>query len=81
MATGASLSDIARKTITGRGVLLDWYSWATEQGIQINHFASHGIPLFQLRAVAAAQWIQFRRGDILPVRTGWHLAYHALSDD
>lgn len=81
MFTDATPPDIAKKTITGRGVLLDWYSWAAEQGIQIDYFASHGIPLSQLQAVAAAQRIQFRQGDILLVRTGWLLAYNALSDD
>lgn len=74
------LLDIAKKTITGRGVLLDWYSWASEQGIQLDHFASHGIPLSQLQATAAAQRVQFRRGDILLVRTGWLQAYNALSE-
>lgn len=81
MVTDETISDIAKKTITGRGVLLDWYSWATGQGIQVDHFASHGIPLAQLKAVAAAQRIQFRCGDILLVRTGWLLGYKALSDD
>lgn len=81
MNTDTDVSDIAKKTITGRGVLLDWYSWATEQGIQIDHFASHGIPLSQLQAVAAAQRVQFRPGDILVIRTGWLPAYNALSED
>ncbi|KAG6354474.1 hypothetical protein INS49_004491 [Diaporthe citri] len=75
------LADIAKKTITGRGVLLDWQSWATEQGIQIDHFASHGIPLSQLQAVAAAQLVQVRRGDVLLVGTGWLPAYNALSQE
>lgn len=81
MNTNTDVSDIAKKTITGRGVLLDWYSWATEQGIQIDHFASHGIPLSELQAVAAAQKVQFRPGDILLIRTGWLPAYNAISED
>lgn len=81
MNTNTDLSDIAKKTITGRGVLLDWYSWAAEQGIHFDHFASHGIPLSQLQTVAAIQGVQFRPGDILLVRTGWLLAYNALSED
>lgn len=74
-------SDIAKKTITGRGVLLDWCSWAAEQGIKIDHFASHGIPLTQLEAVAAAQRVDLRPGDILLIRTGWLAAYEALSNE
>lgn len=81
MNTNTDLLDIAKKTITGRGVLLDWYSWAAEQGIHFDHFASHGIPLPQLQAVVAAQGVQFRPGDILLVRTGWLPAYNALSED
>lgn len=81
MNTDRNLADIAKKTITGRGVLLDWYSWATEQGIQFDHFSSHSIPLPELQAVAAAQRVRFRQGDILVVRTGWLPAYNALSEE
>ncbi|KAF9879302.1 hypothetical protein CkaCkLH20_03535 [Colletotrichum karsti] len=70
--------NIAQKTITGRGVLLDWFSWATEQNISIDPFSAHGIPLSELEAVAAAQKVQFQPGDILLVRTGWLQSYRAL---
>ncbi|KAL0930052.1 uncharacterized protein CTRU02_214872 [Colletotrichum truncatum] len=72
-------TDAAKKTITGRGVLLDWFSWATDNGINIDHFSAHSIPLSELEAVANAQKVQFRSGDILLVRTGWVPAYRALS--
>jgi kynurenine formamidase len=80
MNTDAWRLDIAKKTITSRGVLLDWFSWAAEQGIEIDHFASHGIPLSQLQAVAAAQRVHFHQGDILLIRTGWLVAYYGLSE-
>ncbi|KAI8289519.1 hypothetical protein K4K60_008448 [Colletotrichum sp. SAR11_57] len=75
------IQNIANKTITGRGVLLDWYSWAIERGIQIDPFSAHGIPLSELKSVASAQKVHFRPGDILLVRTGWLEAYRALSVD
>lgn len=62
-------------------MLLDWYSWASEQRIEIDHFSSHGIPLSQLQAVAVTQRVRFCPGDILLVRTGWLLAYNVLSDE
>ncbi|KXH31353.1 hypothetical protein CNYM01_04789 [Colletotrichum nymphaeae SA-01] len=71
--------DMARKSITGRGVLLDWYSWATEQNITFDPFSTFGIPLSQLQAVANAQKTEFQQGDILLVRTGWLPAYRALT--
>ncbi|KAF4819400.1 hypothetical protein CGCTS75_v011586 [Colletotrichum tropicale] len=75
------VQNIANKTVTGRGVLLDWYSWAIKHGIQIDPFSAHGIPLSELKAVASAQRVHFRPGDILLVRTGWLEAYRALSMD
>lgn len=69
---------MARKTITGRGVLIDWYSWAQTQGIKIDHFATHAIPLSQIKEVAQIQGSTFRPGDILFVRTGWMHAYQNL---
>ncbi|KAL2108908.1 hypothetical protein VUR80DRAFT_3196 [Thermomyces stellatus] len=70
---------LALKTITGRGVLLDWATWARDHGISIDPFSRHAIPLSQLKAVANAQNVEFRPGDILFVRTGWLKAYRALS--
>lgn len=72
-------SDIAISTITGRGVLLDWGSWADGQGIQYDPFSTHAIPLSQLLATASAQGTSFKPGDILFIRTGWLAAFGALS--
>ncbi|KAK7710094.1 hypothetical protein SLS63_013060 [Diaporthe eres] len=63
------------------GVKLDRDGRVSSTGIQIDHFASHGIPLSQLQAVPAAQRVQFRQGDVLLVRTGWLPAYNALSEE
>ncbi|KAM5354131.1 hypothetical protein ACJ41O_000781 [Fusarium nematophilum] len=71
-------SNVASKTITGRGVLLDWFSWAQQNNIPIDPFSGHAIPLSELLAVADAQRVHFRPGDILLVRTGWVKAFRAL---
>lgn len=60
----------ARKGITGRGVLLDYASWAVENGIQYSAFSDHVISLNELRRVAKKHEIEFKRGDILLVRSG-----------
>lgn len=72
---------IAKRSITGRGVLLDWYSWAQTNNIAIDHFATHSIPLAQLLEVAKQQNVTFKTGDILLIRTGWLPAYQKLSID
>lgn len=75
------LADLAAKTITGRGVLLDWYTWAQKNNITIDHFSTHAIPLEQLLAVAQQQKVLFQPGDILLIRTGWLSSYRKLSID
>ncbi|PYH35290.1 uncharacterized protein BO87DRAFT_405852 [Aspergillus neoniger CBS 115656] len=65
--------------IVGRGVLLDYSSWAEAQGISINCFATTSIPVSTLKDVAAYQGTSFKRGDILFIRTGWTRAYEKLS--
>ncbi|KAK1466199.1 hypothetical protein CCUS01_01046 [Colletotrichum cuscutae] len=77
--TKLGIQNMARKSITSRGVLLDWYSSATEKNITFDPFSTFGIPLSQLQAVANAQKIEFQQGDILLVRTGWLPAYRALT--
>ncbi|KAL2882108.1 hypothetical protein SGCOL_002370 [Colletotrichum sp. CLE4] len=79
--TKLGIQNMARKSITGRGVLLDWYSWATEKNITFDPFSAFGIPLSQLQAVANAQKTEFQQGDILLVRTGWLPAYRALTTE
>lgn len=62
-------------------MLLDWFSWAQDQGINIDPFSTHAISLDQLLAVAKMQQVQFMPGDILLIRTGWLSAYRALSTE
>jgi kynurenine formamidase len=72
------IQNLAQKTITGRGVLLDWAAWAEEQGRQWDPFEAHEIPLEELIAVAHKQKSRFHVGDVLFIRTGWLRAYKTL---
>ncbi|CAK7216601.1 hypothetical protein SCUCBS95973_002862 [Sporothrix curviconia] len=74
---------LARRGIAGRGVLLDWAAWVASQPDRgpYDPFSAHAIPLAELQAVARAQAVTFRPGDILLVRSGWLAAYQALSDE
>lgn len=58
--------------IVGRGVLLDWASWVTSQPDRFvpDLLAATPIPLSDLVAVAKAQNVVFRPGDILLIRSG-----------
>ncbi|KAH8817139.1 hypothetical protein F5884DRAFT_778536 [Xylogone sp. PMI_703] len=65
--------------IVGRGVLLDYATWAEENSRAVNPFESVSITVEVLNAVAASQGTMFRKGDILFIRSGWNRAYKALS--
>ncbi|TGO39147.1 hypothetical protein BHYA_0059g00110 [Botrytis hyacinthi] len=65
--------------IVGRGVLLDYAYWAESQGRTVNPLTTIKIPLSEIKAVAEAQNVTFRSGDILFIRTGYLRAFEALS--
>lgn len=67
--------------IVGRGVFLDYASWADANNVAIEAFKTSPIPVSDLQKVADAQGVTFRRGDILFIRTGWNRAYSKLTDD
>lgn len=63
---------MAQKGIVGRGVLLDYHSWALSQNPPIPHepFKTGSIPLKYLLATAKAQGTEIKFGDILIIRSG-----------
>lgn len=71
---------MAQRGIAGRGVLLDWCSYAKEKEITYSPFTRHEIPLAELREVAAKERITFSAGDNLLIRTGWLAEYKKLTD-
>jgi kynurenine formamidase len=65
--------------IVGRGVLLDYASYAEKNSIPLTPFESSFVLLSHLKEIVHQQKITFRQGDILLVRTGFTAAYNALS--
>jgi kynurenine formamidase len=68
-----------RGGIVGRGVLLDYVSYAARHNIPFDPMAAHAITVSDLQAIAAEANVNFRRGDILLVRTGWIKWYESAS--
>lgn len=66
------------KALAGRGVLIDYASYAKRQGISVDHFTPHGITLESVKAIAEEEGIEFRSGDVLFLRTGYAAAYQTL---
>ncbi|KAH7240763.1 uncharacterized protein BKA55DRAFT_648869 [Fusarium redolens] len=60
----------AQEGITGRGVLIDYASWAERNGITYSTFSLHTIKLNDIHQIAKECNITFQRGDILLVRIG-----------
>lgn len=64
--------------IVGRGVLIDYASWADSQNISVEPFETVSITTATLDAIASSQGTTFRSGDILFIRSGWTRAYNGL---
>ncbi|KAK7540347.1 hypothetical protein IWX49DRAFT_507229 [Phyllosticta citricarpa] len=69
----------AREGIAGRGVLIDYATYAAKHGIEYSAFSSHAIPLSTMHAIADESGIVFERGDILFVRVGVTDEWHGMS--
>lgn len=67
--------------IVGRGVLLDFASWADKHEIQYCALESYGISAKDLAAVAEEQGVTFRAGDILFIRSGFTRDYCKLEPE
>ncbi|KAI7859622.1 hypothetical protein BDC45DRAFT_601831 [Circinella umbellata] len=66
---------MARRGIAGRAVLLDYARWAEKHRPDFNPLIRSEIPVEELKQVAEAQNVTFKKGDILLVRVGWMAAY------
>lgn len=60
----------AKKGIVGRGVLIDYYAYTKERGIEYDPWSFHKIPLSTIQLIAREKDVEFRPGDILFLRTG-----------
>ncbi|KAA6412013.1 MAG: major facilitator superfamily transporter [Lasallia pustulata] len=65
--------------IVGRGILVDYCSWASKSSLPLAPLSSTAIPFSHLQRAIADQNVSFRRGDILFIRSGFTAAYNALS--
>ncbi|BCR88820.1 uncharacterized protein ACHE_50018S [Aspergillus chevalieri] len=60
----------AREGIAGRGVLIDYATWAARKGITYSTFSTHQVKLSDILEIARECNITFQKGDILFVRVG-----------
>jgi kynurenine formamidase len=67
--------------IVGRGVLLDYATWAESQGRTLTPLEDTKIPLSDILAVAESQNVTFRPSDILFIRSGFTKALAQLSPE
>lgn len=70
-----------RKGIAGRGVLIDFVSYAERNGIEVSHFDGFAISLSQVLAIIDEQKVELHTGDILFLRTGYTTAYKSRNDN
>ncbi|KAF7554734.1 hypothetical protein G7Z17_g2713 [Cylindrodendrum hubeiense] len=70
-----------RGGVVGRGVLLDYYSWAQNNGIKFSAASKHCISYEDLENIAKEQNVELRVGDILMVRTGWIKWYNEATPE
>lgn len=69
----------AQEGITGRGVLIDYVSWAEKQGIKYSALSCHSIGLCDILDIAVEQNVSFKRGDILLIRCGFTKEWDGMS--
>jgi hypothetical protein len=74
--TRCGIQALSQHGIVGRGVLLDYYSWKVRKGEGYDAFTTYSIPLDELLEVAKEQGVEFQKGDILLVRSGYISTYH-----
>lgn len=73
MCLCVSLSNVSNPLLffgLGRGVLIDYASWAEKNGIQYSTFSTHQIKLSDILQIAKECNITFQKGDVLLVRIG-----------
>lgn len=71
----------AKKGIAGRGVLIDYLSWAEKNGISVNALEQHTVFLDDVLAIARECNISFQRGDIFFLRVGLTKTWEKMNDD
>lgn len=61
---------LSHTIIIGRGVLIDYATWAEKKGIKYTTFSTHQVRFADILEIAEENNITFQKGDILFVRIG-----------
>ncbi|MCJ1473079.1 hypothetical protein MMC13_001729 [Lambiella insularis] len=72
---------MAERGICGRGILVDYVSYAQKHGKTFNFMDRHSIPASDLKAAASEQGTSFHPGDILFVRSGFTAFYESMNKE
>lgn len=67
------------KGIAGRGVLIDFESWAKKNAKSPEYFKGYGITIADVKTIVQEEKLELRPGDILFLRTGFSQAYGKLT--
>ena len=68
----------AREGIVGRGVLVDYFSWAKENNVEYGVLETYSIPLESIKLCIEAQKLTLKAGDVLFIRSGFINTYSKL---
>lgn len=71
----------AKKGIAGRGVLIDYVSYAEKKGIPTNALTRQTISLDEVQEIAAECNVTFQKGDIFFLRVGLPATWAAMSTE
>lgn len=71
----------AKKGIAGRGVLIDYLSWAEKKGISVNALEQHTVSLDDVLTIARECNINFQKGDIFFLRVGLTKTWKKMNSD
>ncbi|EYE96825.1 uncharacterized protein EURHEDRAFT_410613 [Aspergillus ruber CBS 135680] len=71
----------AREGIAGRGVLIDYATWAAKKGITYSTFSTHQVKLSDILEIARECNITFQKGDVLFVRIGVTKEWETIMTD
>ncbi|KIX05599.1 uncharacterized protein Z518_06471 [Rhinocladiella mackenziei CBS 650.93] len=69
-----------RGGIVGRGVLIDYHSWATARSLHHPAIARTTISSSEIEEIAKSQGTELQPADILLIRTGWTAWYNGASE-
>jgi len=70
-----------RGGIVGRGVFIDYASWAAKHNISYSVTTRHEISISDIEAIAKEQGVTFKPADILIIRSGWVKWYNEANDE